>query len=48
MRGGGFPWGGLRAVIARFVFHCWVAVTLLIAALTVVSAVDDPRVLPGG
>lgn len=37
---------GLRAVIARFVFHCWVALTVLIAVLTVVSAIDDPRVLP--
>lgn len=26
--------------------HCWVALTVLIAVLTVVSAIDDPRVLP--
>jgi hypothetical protein len=37
---------GPRATIARFVFHCWVALTVLIAVLTVVSAFDDPRVLP--
>jgi hypothetical protein len=37
---------GPRATIARFVFHCWVALTVLIAVLTVVSAFEDPRVLP--
>ncbi|MDA4101108.1 hypothetical protein MMON44395_05835 [Mycolicibacterium monacense DSM 44395] len=37
---------GLRAILARFLFHCWVALTVLIAVLTVVSAIDDPRVLP--
>lgn len=37
---------GPKAMIARFVFHCWVTLTVLIAALTVVSAIDDPRVLP--
>jgi len=37
---------GPRATIARFVFHCWVALTILVAIATVLSTVDDPRVLP--
>lgn len=35
-----------RATIARFVFYCWVALTVLVAIDTVVSTFDDPRVLP--
>jgi hypothetical protein len=37
---------GSRATVARFVFHCWVALTVLVAVATVLSSVDDPRVLP--
>jgi hypothetical protein len=37
---------GTRATTARFVFHCWVALTVLVAVATVLSTVDDPRVLP--
>ncbi len=37
---------GSRATVARFVFHCWVALTVLVAVATVLSIVDDPRVLP--
>jgi hypothetical protein len=35
-----------RATIARFVFYCCVALTVLAAIATVVSTFDDPRVLP--
>jgi hypothetical protein len=37
---------GTRATIARFVFHCWVALTVLVAVAAVLSTVDDPRMLP--
>jgi hypothetical protein len=37
---------GSRATIARFLFHCWVALTVLVAVATVISTVDDPRTLP--
>jgi hypothetical protein len=35
-----------RAVIARYVFHCWVALTVLIVVATIVSSFEDPRTLP--
>ena len=35
-----------RATIARFVFYFWVALTVLVAIATVVSAFEDPRTLP--
>jgi hypothetical protein len=41
-----YRFNGSRAAVARFVFHCWVALTVLVAVLTVLSTVDDPRVLP--
>ncbi len=37
---------GLRATLARFVFHLWVMFTILVVAATVVSTFEDPRVLP--
>jgi hypothetical protein len=37
---------GFRAKLARFVFHLWVLFTVLVVAATVVSTIDDPRVLP--
>ena len=37
---------GPRATMARFVFHCWVALTVLVAVAAVLSTVDDPRMLP--
>jgi hypothetical protein len=41
-----YRFNGSRATVARFVFHCWVALTILVAIATVLSTVDDPRVLP--
>lgn len=37
---------GPRALFARFVFHCWVLLMVLIVIATVLSSVDDPRSLP--
>ncbi len=37
---------GIRARIARTVFWFWVALTVLVVVETVVSAFEDPRVLP--
>ena len=37
---------GIRSRIARIVYWIWVALTVLIVIDTVVSAVEDPRVLP--
>jgi hypothetical protein len=41
-----YRFNGSRATVARFVFHCWVALTMLVVVATVLSTVDDPRVLP--
>jgi hypothetical protein len=41
-----YKFNGPRAVIARFVFHCWVALTVLVVVATVVSSFEDPRTLP--
>lgn len=37
---------GIRARIARIVFWLWVVLSALVVVDTVISAVDDPRVLP--
>ncbi len=37
---------GSRALFARFVFHCWVVLVVLILVATVVSSFNDPRSLP--
>jgi hypothetical protein len=37
---------GLRATLARFVYHFWLLFTVLVVAATVVSTFEDPRVLP--
>jgi hypothetical protein len=41
-----YRFNGIRARIARVVFWLWVALTVLIVVETVVSAFDDPRILP--
>ena len=41
-----YRFNGRRAVFARLVFHCWVVLTVLIVIATIVSAFEDPRVLP--
>ena len=41
-----YRFNGSRATVARFFFHCSVAVAVLVAVVTVLSTIDDPRVLP--
>lgn len=37
---------GIRAHVARIVYWLWVALTVLVVAIIVISAFDDPRTLP--
>jgi hypothetical protein len=37
---------GIRAKLARFVFHLWVLFTILVIVATVVTTFEDPRALP--
>lgn len=41
-----YKFNGPRAVIARFVFHCWAAVAVLVVVATALSSFGDPRTLP--
>jgi hypothetical protein len=41
-----YRFNGIRAKLARFVFHLWVLFTILVIVATVISSVDDPRALP--
>jgi hypothetical protein len=41
-----YRFNGIRAKLARFIFHLWVLFTILVIVATVVSSVEDPRALP--
>jgi hypothetical protein len=41
-----YRFNGIRAKVARFVFHLWVLFTILVIVATVVTTVEDPRALP--